>query len=907
MEQKATITKGQVFQYVFMPQVLPRLHDLILSGFKNLAFIIALIYQSVRILPASHPVFHPENRAKVTLQWVIGAAYKELTFTKNNIDKVLIFFFIAFGILLLAIQFFAMFLFLAVNPALASGSMPTTYSGFFRDPYLTGDYDGQDVAYRMLWAVFGVPELFKTGGTRSNFHEALHGIFQLYSIGLLVVAVIILCYYVFAVVAETAETGVPFGKRYNKVWAPIRLVMGIGLLIPIGYGLNSAQWITLYSAKFGSDFASRGWEVFSDRMNREFLRNPGERVGTPRTPDVTAFVSFMFTTMTCVKAYEIADQNKNTADRRRILPYVLNSTSATSTTAPPTLSAVSIDTLMENRRDVFIRFGEWAPEKHTSQVNGVMSFCGDIVIYAGEASEDGSRHIQGFYLQLVSDIWNGSYNIKATADNLALRNFPDGSGNPNAPEPAANFRDEAVNQIMDAIRPQIDRAVTLQANSARWAEDRTISKNLGWGGAGIWYNRIASLNGSLVTAVNNLPQAKQMPAILEYMRAEQAQENRSIPAQFRPSLSGNRQMQFNLEEDRNIGWVLSIAYNYWATGQASFGRLASHRGLTGNMFIDAINAVFGTQGLFAMCQNTDVHPLAQLSQLGKGLVEASIRNIALGIGFSAASILPLPFVGTAMSVGSSILMSVASITIVMGFILFYVLPFMPFLYFFFAVGGWIKGLFEAMVGVPLWALAHLKIDGEGLPGEAAMQGYYLIFEIFLRPILILFGLLASIVIFAASVKVLNEIYYLAVQNLSGHDPNATTMCGSIGGGSGPSFASNPMAFVRGPIDELFFTVVYAIIVYMIGMSCFKLIDLVPNNILRFMGTQVSTYNDKASDPAEGLIQRLSLGGGIVSRTITGSDGMLSNLTSAARSLTTGAVQAARGGGGGGGGGGGQNQ
>jgi len=901
MNTKTVLTKGQIFQYVFMPQVLPRLNELVMSGFRNLAFTIALIYQSVRILPASHPIFHAQNRQNVTLQWVIGAAYKELKFTKNNIDKILIFFFISFGILLLAIQFFAMFLFLAVNPALASGSMPTTYSGFFRDPYLGGDYDGQDVAYRMLWAVFGVPELFKFGGTRSAFHEALHGIFQLYSIGLLVVAVIILCYYVFAVIAETAETGVPFGKRYNKVWAPIRLVMGIGLLIPIGYGLNSAQWITLYSAKFGSDFASRGWVIFTDKMNQEYLSNPGERVGTPKTPDITAFVSFMFTTMTCVKAYEIADQNKNSADQRFIVPVVIENTASASPGAPRLLSALNIDDLMKDGKDVFIRFGEWEPNKYTSHVGGVMPFCGDIVIYAGEAVEDGSKHIQAFYLKLISDIWNGSYNIRSTADNMALRNFPDGSGNPNAPEPTATFRDDVVNQIMDAIKPVIDEAVTKQANSQRWAEDRTKSQNLGWGGAGIWYNRIASLNGSLVSAVNNLPQAKQMPLILEYMRAEQAQENRNIPEQFRPTLSGNREMQFDLEEDKNIGWVLSIAYNYWTTGQASFGRLASQRGLTGNMFIDAINAVFGTQGLFAMCQNTDVHPLAQLSQLGKGLIEASIRNIALGIGFSAASVLPLPFVGSAMSIGSSILMSVASITIVMGFILFYVLPFMPFLYFFFAVGGWIKGLFEAMVGVPLWALAHLKIDGEGLPGEAAMQGYYLIFEIFLRPILILFGLLASIVIFAAMVKVLNEIYFLAVQNLSGHDPNATRMCGSIGGGSGPSFASNPMAFVRGPIDELFFTVVYAIIVYMIGMSCFKLIDLVPNNILRFMGTQVSTFNDKASDPAEGLIQRLSLGGGIVSKTITGSDGMLSNLTDAAKNLTAGAVQAARGGGSGGGG------
>ena len=204
---------------------------------------------------------------------------------------------------------------------------------------------------------------------------------------------------------------------------------------------------------------------------------------------------------------------------------------------------------------------------------------------------------------------------------------------------------------------------------------------------------------------------------------------------------------------------------------------------------------------------------------------------------------------------------------------------MPFLYFFFAVGGWIKGLFEAMVGVPLWALAHLRIDGEGLPGDAAISGYFLIFEIFLRPILIIFGLLASVVIFAAMVKVLNEIFYLVVANLAGHDENSKTLCGYIGGNTGggtggaggagggtstPGPGGNAVAFFRGPIDELFFTILYAIIVYMIGMSCFKLIDLVPNNLLRYMNVSVSTFNDQQSDPAEGLVTKLGIGGSRIS-------------------------------------------
>ncbi|MCK5375053.1 MAG: DotA/TraY family protein, partial [Alphaproteobacteria bacterium] len=171
-----------------------------------------------------------------------------------------------------------------------------------------------------------------------------------------------------------------------------------------------------------------------------------------------------------------------------------------------------------------------------------------------------------------------------------------------------------------------------------------------------------------------------------------------------------------------------------------------------------------------------------------------------------------------------------------------------FIYFFFAVGGWIKGLFEAMIGAPLWALAHIRIDGEGLPGNAAMNGYFLIFEGFLRPILIVFGMLASISIFAALVNVLNSIFNLIAQNAGGYDMKSQLMDASFSG-----------EYMRSLIDQFFFTVIYTIIVYMIGMSCFKLIDQIPNNILRWMGQAVSSFGDQREDPAQGLTSRASIG------------------------------------------------
>ncbi len=861
------VTKGAVLRYMFMPQIVPRLNQFYAAGFGQLAYFIALVYRAVNILPAHHPVLNPENRSNLSLRRVLAAAGAELKFTRSEIDKVIIYFTVIAGLIMLAVQFFMLLAFMMMNPALAQ-NMPTTYAGFFATPqYAT------DVAYRILYMVFGVPELFNPArqGNDRAFHTALHSMFQLYSIGLLVIAVIIGAYMIFAIVVETAQTGVPFGKRYNHVWAPIRFVFALGLLIPVGYGLNSAQWIALYSAKFGSDFATRGWIIFNDVMTEAYLRTAEERVGRPQAPQLTNLAAFMMTVTACEYAYERLYEGQN---RKEIDAYLVKNFATNP--FPRTLTGTAdFATARQyfNNGDILIRFGEYNTTLHKKWLGNVKPYCGDIVVTSSDATEPGALQIQQFYYNQIVSMWGNGYQLRDNGQAFIHSYTEDeqiGRGAAPSALPDSEYKQNVSEQLTTAVEAAIGNAITAQAGSATWQKDQALVAQLGWGGAGLWYNKIAQINGSLVTAVNNVPQTKSMPLVMEYIKAEQLQQNTEIPQQFKPNLADGKTVQFESSLEEPIGRGLSIIYEYWSKEDTRQDVASNQTRTTNNIFIDVINLIFGTRGLFDMCASAEVHPLAQLSTLGRGMIEASIRNLALAVGFSGGTLIPYPFIGIASGAAAKLLLSVASITITMGFILFYVIPFMPFLYFFFAVGGWVKGLFEAMVGVPLWALAHMRIDGEGLPGDAAISGYFLIFEIFLRPILIIFGLLASVVIFSAMVKVLNEIFYLVVVNLAGHDEQSQNLCGHItpgvapGGGGGGGGGGNAVSFFRGPIDELFFTVVYAIIVYMIGMSCFKLIDLVPNNLLRYMNVSVSTFNDQQNDPAEGLVQRLSFGGSRIS-------------------------------------------
>ena len=883
------VKMGSVMRYMLMPQIVPRLNEFYVAGFSQLAYFIALVYRAVGILPQNHFILRAKNRNNLGLRQVLAAAAAELKFTRKEMDKVIIYFAILLGLVILTIQFFMLLAYIMMNPALAGAggggaTMPTTYAGFFQTPVYPGNFSSPntDVAYRLLYMVFGVPELFNPGQPVRPFHTALYSLFQLYSIGLLVIAVIISAYMIFAILIETAQTGVPFGKRYNHAWAPIRFVVALGLLIPVGYGLNSGQWITLYAAKFGSDFATKGWIIFNDTMVNAYLDNPQQRVGRPQAPQLMELAAFMSMVTACEMAYE----KMYTDDEAKIIePYLVKNAATTGT--PATLTGTTNYFQARNyfnKGDILIRFGEFNPNLHTKWLGHVYPYCGDLVIFSGDAVEPGADSIQQFYYDTVRNMWAGQYNLRKTGEEMMAKNADDvriAAGTTQA-DPPADFKDTLAQQLTRDVEEAITVAVQSQAASPTWQKDQALTASLGWGGAGIWYNKIAQINGSLVTAVNNVPQAKVMPYVMEYVKAEQLQQNTELVNPHDTALADGREIQFNSKLDAPIGKGLADIHEYWHKEDARQDSISNQTRRTNNIFIDVVNLIFGTRGLFDMCASAEVHPLAQLSILGKGLVEASIRNLALAVGLSIPAAMG-SFIGVASGAAAKLLLMVASITITMGFVLFYVIPFMPFLYFFFAVGGWVKGLFEAMVGVPLWALAHLRFDGEGLPGDAAISGYFLIFEIFLRPILIIFGLLASVVIFAAMVKVLNEIFYLVVANLAGHDESTRTLCGYIGGNTGgstggggggggattPGPGGDAVSFFRGPIDELFFTVLYAIIVYMIGMSCFKLIDLVPNNLLRYMNVSVSTFNDSQNDPAEGLVARLGVGGSRISSQVLG--------------------------------------
>ena len=963
----------KVAQYCLLPQVLPRITALLFSGFSYFAFFIAQIYRGARLLPEGHPYLNPAEIGHFSIADVLFAAGRNLKHRRENIDQIIIYYVIMLGLLLMGLQ--ALFLIIGM---FAPQAMAFSLADYFGDAHKlgVGVNPYQDLAFIMLDRVFGVPGIFEScvsegqpclmsnpqdtwDGARNiytpagfpwPFHYALQAMFMFYSIGLLIIGMMILLYFVIVIVAETAQTGVPFGKRFNKVWAPLRLVVALGLLIPVSYGLNTAQYIVLYAAKLGSNFATNGWIQFNSQLANGSMFSE-EMIALPQTPNVGDVLQLMMLAHACKAVQEgiLVQQNPEAADGGGDCPVdagdrtngsvieaylVTASGDANGDAVPLEDMEYAAAKAFFNNGDMTIRIGDrGCTADHNKQKGHVIPTCGEVMLPMPTQHDQtsGAYVIQEGYYGLIKHLWGGyggkiwgqwgfcnaaigGYDVHGVAasnygamvtpsagdEQIRFRSlFYAGQRCPAKPRPdldrepgltnfppTADWLQGLYNNYMygngvpfparvasvgepavpaNLITTNIVRAGVEAERQLVAAGKYTIPIDLldrGWAGAGLWYNKVAAANGAITGAALAAPKVTKFPDLMEKVAAAKMRDLKNISGKdmFTPVKGSDSSLQFRKDGEEESANTMAQLYGAWR------GVGSQYKPQSGNIIYDMINELFGTQGLFDLRDpgNINVHPLAQLTAMGKSLLEASIRNLAFVVGGELAEgLLSQTKMGGVVGLVSGVLSTVIGITFGAGIILYYVLPFMPFVYFFFAVGSWIKAVFEAMVGVPLWALAHIRIDGDGLPGQAALNGYFMIFEIFLRPIMTVFGLIAAVSIFAAMATVLNAIFDIAVVNVGGTNFN-----------TGDTVSL--MEFARGPIDQLFYTVMYAVIMYIIAMSSFKMIDLIPNQVMRWMGVSIQSFASMTGDSAQGIMSTMQNQGlGSVNQAVKGIEGAAS--------------------------------
>ena len=849
---------SRALRFAFVPEFGANLRPA-RESFQIFVELIATIFTAFKILPPNYAAELDSQGRRLTLPAVVIGGWRNLRFSKETIPQVLIFFALLSSLLFaaLALVTVAMALFGAVfiNRAHAAGyytsnagdDIAQQWIDFLRDGSVTGDFFSA-FAQPLMWA----------GPIQGTLISAL----GFYSDAILIVAAVVLFYHLAAMTVETAHEGVVMGKRANQIWAPIRLVVAIGLLVPIGGGLNSGQYIIFKVTEWGSGLASNIWSIFLGGFEA------GQ--GVASIPEFAADVVYnTLLTEACRSAYDNHDHSGS------------NSVSS----GDPKAANASTDETGNGGGLTASRVGNTKPEVKNSQYCGHHNF--------NQTSQGGSPTSQAVQSSAQSCFNTMQQSAQQSAQQYVKYFTPDDLGGSQSQQTPKY--DGQVSNIVNDYMQCLAGGLPIPSLLGVFA----LSSEWGWLSAGAVLSAISQAESDANDLGALIPDT-QAPNFAA--GGDPVMKNQVAPIVWKVSKyitmipQGGGGGGGALGSDACAGQRATLMQQ--AQGMQQQGNAQGHfldRVLQVIDWLAAWNCVWVSQpdaegqGDFVLgIEFTGDNPIAEMARLGQACINTAYDAFDIMVNLSAtagaavaekkagtdaavqAGKLP---VGSLLQLGNEgaqgaltfiagILGMIASVFFVCGILLAYYVPLIPFINFLFGALSWVLAVLEAVIALPLLAVAHLTVEGQGLPGSSAKQGYFYIFNIALRPVLMVFGLIVGLLVFYAAVSYMNLFYMMAI---------------STAGGLATSHLF---------LSRLVYNAIYVIILYICANSSFKAINLLPDHAVKWMGQQPYHFAamGEAREVAGPLMQGASQG--------------IQAATSALQSGGWGAAQALGGGGGG---------
>lgn len=312
--------------------------------------------------------------------------------------------------------------------------------------------------------------------------------------------------------------------------------------------------------------------------------------------------------------------------------------------------------------------------------------------------------------------------------------------------------------------------------------------------------------------------------------------------------------QTDLNSSAGAGAQLTANTNTSSAGQeaASYsGSLMESDGLTG---AQASGEGAGSgEGAWAQIKKLKDNPALLLKMLfgntkaaqitaGGGLVQslAALGATLIGMGVAGITVILGALVAmsflSALAAGAiplalyvaGLAMSIIIPMILMGITLAVYVPMIPALFWTLGVVAWLLVVAECILLAPVWSLAHLEAEGEGM-GQRTEKGYAMLLDLLLRPLALVFG-------FAIATAVLNAAWSLFTAGVGGVLDVADTW-----------------SFIKFFMWMGMVFIVVTIAVQLVGTVYRKALDL-PDQIVTWIGSSVASYmgDHSTKDPNDSL-------------------------------------------------------
>lgn len=709
-----------------------------------------------------------------------------------------------------------------------------------------------DLSVSYLATIFGVVDGV-LHGTGSQILGTMLGSFNA---AILVMASVLLTYALFISILNTAHQGEFLGQKWSSIWVPLRMVTGVGLLLPKATGYSFIQILVMWVVVQGVGAADQVWKVALDYMNRngtvvEPIQGLASGKGTADNTFLVAKAGDIFKSEVCM--YTLYNGLVRQYRGKGVeVPDFASSLLVTGKGPNGSNTGKLIDYTKD--KGGFITF----PGKMNGTFAKYQGVCGSVSwdFINGKADNDQVANPANLTANDSASIGvrQMTLNLSSPAKNIANKLAP---AYDDKVAPVILKKDDPL-FVNDAlvytsadyfaiVKPAL-RALKADADTKLKSFIKD-AKDTGWVLAGSYYYRMAKLNEGL-RKINDLSVIKDQitPGFKPNYDSSAFQDinNQTILANLKNNVpvSGGVIDDYIQSETTRAG---DPSNNHNQLFPAIGGDVSA---AGGGLFAKIMAGIFeSAQDFQKKLQdglNSGSDPILTLSGIGDDLVKTvetvwvgffaamTVLVVAGGVAGAAVSFFApagpiiavlgalFGFIGLFMPVFTFWLM----INLSLGATLAYYVPLIPFILFTFGVVTWFAIVLESVMAAPLVALGITHPEGHDFLGKAE-QAVMLLASVFLRPMLMVFGFIFGIILSYISISLLNQGFSIAL--------------GFMGDLKGDFLAL---------VSQTTLMIIYTGLVLALVNRSFSMIYEVPNKVMRWIGAHPE------NTPEEGMLHQI---------------------------------------------------
>lgn len=649
----------------------------------------------------------------------------------------------------------------------------------------------QDYAIRLLHEIFGsamdklsnVPDGVKV--TYSSGNTLVTNVISTMNLMVLFCAVVVASYLIYTSVFNTAKDGEVMGKTMDTRYTSLRAFLAIFGLVPLSSGFSVVQILVLQLLVFGSSAADYAWTKVVDNLmtnSAAYVSNDTASTAWVGNNHLAATFDQMVRGQLCrLYANRISDTTQSGSNP--IPPAVIGSRASGffDSSSPNTGSTLANDLATATAWQWgFFASGDAPTSSIGYAYDQLTSMCGIIdVYYNAPSSALTNTQVTSELASFQSSMTAIAQGDAANAAKQALESMSEDSLTIataifNGNRDTTTLKAQIAADLQKASRAFYTATGTsTDAQSTLTSSFRSATINDGWVFAGVWQRALSELSDRVAAAKSDVS--------FTWSGNINPKKAGSLRAQYFGWAGGGS------AEEKAVFAQIDDAYAYLGNFQGVYQQIASPIGSTSKTMLERVNDADNkdsiTGKIVQWLYNDSLYqmetpkrmdgwtdPILTIQKQGRHFMMASAAITAAAEAAPTAGAVAGGMVGAeagplggwfgykAGKAVQGMLYPVAKIFLVLGFVAMVILPFLPLAYYMSGVFAWIIMAVEALVAISLWCLLALTPSrADSLVGDNR-QGLTLLIAVFLRPILMIVGLMFCYVLMFVGIQLLDVLF-----------------------------------------------------------------------------------------------------------------------------------------------------